>query len=460
MTEELYLRFITVLAACLLVPSVVFFAQSISNPKMRYWKLLAAGAFAIFVASVLIALQSILPPIVPQLIANGLVGVGYYLNLRAVRALEHGKTPARFDGWLLGALLALVAAVYLWANVYEYRVMAVSFAICAFSAVIAVRVRAQRRYLNRLGGGVVVIVAGGNALLTAGRGISALLRSDQYVLSLDLWDPLFFVGSIVVLVGFFIGFFIIGASIIAQRTEALLDHERDLTRRLNAAIADQKNLQKLLIHEIKRPINAMSTLLQTHVSDELALRDKARAEHLLHLLQEAANCLEGIGEYEELSALFERPDTQSLALAAIADDLRTKWRVTVHLSSDLQDCSVIADSFLIDIALGNLIENGQKFGRNIENLCVRIRADQGSVVFDVEDDGPGIPRNEWAAVWGKFYRVGGVGGNPATGSGLGLHAVMSIAQVHSGFAHVLSQSPSCIRLGFPLAAGGSDAVAI
>ena len=62
-------------------------------------------------------------------------------------------------------------------------------------------------------------------------------------------------------------------------------------------------------------------------------------------------------------------------------------------------------------------------------MTVRLLADRfGRVaVFQVEDNGPGIPEGESDLVFQPFYRALGV---EADGSGLGLPIVLEIAQQH------------------------------
>ena len=457
MTEDLYVQFVALLAAALLVPAVVFLAMGISQPKMSYWRILASGMGCIFFASILSALRDFLPVLASTLSANILVGAGYFLNVKASRSLDSINRHNASDLTILVVYSGLSLAVNLFANSYEYRLTVVSAGICVFSALTILQLISMRDSLNKLGVWIVVSVAAANMFLALARAAAALWGSEIHILSLSFWDPVFFIGSIAIVFGFSIGYFIIGSSILSTQTEALLDHERILTQKLNASIEDQKNLQKLVLHEIKRPINALSAALQVVQSSDHTHLYSHNAKDLLRLVNQAGSFLDGISEYDELSGLFDHPNKEFIPLIAIEDDIRSKWRIGIDINEDSRAIVIFADPLLVDIALGNLIENAQKFGHTPDNVRLFIHSDTTHILFDIEDDGPGVPSHEWGRIWGKFYRMGASSSNAIKGCGLGLHAVKRIAEVHGGYARVLSQMPSCVRFAITRTSGSNNA---
>jgi signal transduction histidine kinase len=90
--------------------------------------------------------------------------------------------------------------------------------------------------------------------------------------------------------------------------------------------------------------------------------------------------------------------------------------------------TIAADAKLLFEALSNLVDNAIKFtppgGR------VRVKVEAGPLLV-VEDNGPGVPEGEQAAVLQRFYR--GERDRLTPGSGLGLSIVSAIVRLH-GFA--------------------------
>jgi len=74
--------------------------------------------------------------------------------------------------------------------------------------------------------------------------------------------------------------------------------------------------------------------------------------------------------------------------------------------------------------LANLIDNALRYGGTRIMLTVR-RSEQG-VIWQVADNGPGIPESQRAAAFSPFHRLSG----SVEGAGLGLTIVQRIAHLH------------------------------
>lgn len=86
----------------------------------------------------------------------------------------------------------------------------------------------------------------------------------------------------------------------------------------------------------------------------------------------------------------------------------------------------------------NLLDNGVKFGPDEQHLTVSIATEDGDVVIDVDDQGPGVAAAERDAVFEPFARGAGVS---APGSGIGLAVVRDVVRRHGGSIEVL-RAPS------------------
>ncbi len=66
----------------------------------------------------------------------------------------------------------------------------------------------------------------------------------------------------------------------------------------------------------------------------------------------------------------------------------------------------------------------------------------GYVFIDVEDHGPGIPKQQHKKVFDEFYRCQNESTRETTGTGLGLALVNRFAQAHNGFVEILNAKPT------------------
>jgi two-component system osmolarity sensor histidine kinase EnvZ len=80
-------------------------------------------------------------------------------------------------------------------------------------------------------------------------------------------------------------------------------------------------------------------------------------------------------------------------------------------------------------AIANLVNNAARFA---DHVAVSAGKEDGSLVVEVEDDGPGIPEAEREHVFRPFYRVDDARNQDAGSTGLGLAIARDIARIHGG----------------------------
>ena len=106
------------------------------------------------------------------------------------------------------------------------------------------------------------------------------------------------------------------------------------------------------------------------------------------------------------------------------------------------------DTDLMERVLENLLGNGLKYSPPGGTLRWSVHQEDHAVVFDLEDDGPGIPEAERHLIWEPFYR----GKDQArAGWGLGLSVVKSIVGAH-GFRIELAPTDSGTGTRFQITA--------
>jgi signal transduction histidine kinase len=100
---------------------------------------------------------------------------------------------------------------------------------------------------------------------------------------------------------------------------------------------------------------------------------------------------------------------------------------------------IAGDRDLLFDALANLVDNAIKHGREAGNVVVRLdRCDDGAVI-SVADNGPGIPPDEQAHVFRRFYRLERSRCTP--GNGLGLSLVAAVARLHDARVELSDNAP-------------------
>jgi sigma-B regulation protein RsbU (phosphoserine phosphatase) len=80
----------------------------------------------------------------------------------------------------------------------------------------------------------------------------------------------------------------------------------------------------------------------------------------------------------------------------------------------------------------NLVGNAQKYSRDGGRIRVSLEREADGVCLAVADDGPGIPLDEQARIFERFYRARRADAAGPLGSGLGLPIARALVELHGG----------------------------
>jgi signal transduction histidine kinase len=213
---------------------------------------------------------------------------------------------------------------------------------------------------------------------------------------------------------------------------ATVNHMIAETQRL---MAEVKGATDTIAHDLRTPLTRARARL-SRLQQALGEGDP-KSEDALAVIDELDTVLgrfSAILRISELEARRRRAGFVSIDPAELA-------RQAVELYGPVAEASDVgleaiieavqpieADPKLLFEALSNLVDNAIKFTPPGGKVQVRVEAGPRLVV---QDDGPGVPEGEQAAVLQRFYR--GERDRLTPGSGLGLSIVSAIARLH-GFA--------------------------
>ena len=209
----------------------------------------------------------------------------------------------------------------------------------------------------------------------------------------------------------------------------------------------KSNFIQQISHEIRTPLNILSGFTQVITMPGEELDDDTRAE-VNRQIMESTNRITGlVNKMLELSdansqTVIERND--QLSPEQMADEAVDASGIAQagHLTFDLQ-MSPEAKSIVLTTnhhaavrALSLLLDNARKFTAPAEALqhqeltgpmkhaTLRISADNGQVLFTIEDDGIGIPPNEADHIFEEFVQLD----EYYDGTGIGLTVARSLAR--------------------------------
>jgi signal transduction histidine kinase len=118
--------------------------------------------------------------------------------------------------------------------------------------------------------------------------------------------------------------------------------------------------------------------------------------------------------------------------------------VTFASSVEPVGACATGDRERLTLVVLNLLDNAARHSSDDGKVVIAARADQGGLVIDVVDDGPGIAPEERERVFERFTRGERASGG---GTGLGLAIARWVVRLHGGTIHVSDAHPDAVRPG-------------
>ncbi|MEU4401563.1 HAMP domain-containing sensor histidine kinase [Micromonospora orduensis] len=221
---------------------------------------------------------------------------------------------------------------------------------------------------------------------------------------------------------------------------------------LSAAQARERRFTADVAHELRTPVTALvaaASLLGEHL-DRLPDDARPAARLLVGDVVRLRRLVEDLMEISRLDAGQERPSIEPVDAPALLRGIVAArgWTRRVLVSGD--PVTVRTDARRLERVLANLVANAVEHGGGA--ITATVTGAGPLVVFEVTDEGPGIPAEHLPRVFDRFHKVDP--SRSAPGSGLGLAIAREHATLLGGALSVRSAPDAGARFRLELPAGG------
>jgi two-component system sensor histidine kinase TctE len=208
----------------------------------------------------------------------------------------------------------------------------------------------------------------------------------------------------------------------------------DMMARLERNLQSQQRFIADAAHQMRTPLTGLKMQIELALeeSDPQAMRASLQqiaesSERAIHLINQLLLLARAEASHEKLHT-FVTVDLEKLARDVTQEAVPRALAKEIDLGFEDSGWPLLIDGspLLLRELMSNLIDNAIKYTVPGGRVTVRTCA-QSFAIFEVEDNGCGIPEDESELVFERFYRVLG---SDADGSGLGLSIVRKIAELH------------------------------
>jgi len=241
---------------------------------------------------------------------------------------------------------------------------------------------------------------------------------------------------------------------VEQRTAELAKaKEEALEAKETAEVANlaKSNFLRSISHELRTPLNGILGFSQILEAQSFGPLNEKQAryverviesgQHLLSLIEDVLDLSQiDLGKMElRLSELPLKPLLEN-SLATIREkDLREDLFLTLSISRELEDATIIADAQKLKQIMFNLLSNAVKFSPNGGTIVVDTEQDGDNLIISVIDSGIGIASEDQKKIFTNFYQVRAGLTDKTPGVGLGLPIVKRLVELHGGKIWVHSE---------------------
>lgn len=213
----------------------------------------------------------------------------------------------------------------------------------------------------------------------------------------------------------------------------------------------QENFLLSVSHELKTPISSVTLFLQTLKRHDL---DETKRQDIYDQSLTEIDRLENLVSNLLLTRSIENKNyflnKSPLELDKILHELVERLQGAAlkkhHVSVTAESLQLDADREAIVSIFTNILQNAAKYSPTGSQIDVTLSRKKDGIVFEVSDQGIGIPDAKKNKVFNRFYRDENEMTRKSKGTGLGLFITRFLVELHNGKIELEDNTPQGLRV--------------
>ena len=192
-----------------------------------------------------------------------------------------------------------------------------------------------------------------------------------------------------------------------------------MAKRINRHLNQRAEMLSGISHDIRTPLTRLKLQLAM-------LKQKEISEKMSGDIDEMEKML---NNYLQFAKTQTQETTSKIDLLVLLNSIKkqiTSEKLSIVCNDQIE---LEVRPTALKRSFENIIQNGLKYGNNV---FVEVQKGNNRVIITIDDDGPGIPEEQYKNVFKPFYRLDKSRSLNQSGVGLGLAIVEDIINSHGG----------------------------
>ena len=215
-------------------------------------------------------------------------------------------------------------------------------------------------------------------------------------------------------------------------------YDAELAKRQHAELVAQarEDVLGVVAHDLRNPLNLIQMTVELLIDEDLPV---PRRNEMLDIALRGAKTMnrliDDLLDSVRMQAGRLSLDVEEVSVGTIMRQAEETFRPLaerrhVHFETTVQDGAIVrADPARVSQIVGNLVGNAIKFTPEKGSVKLRATPQDKNVVFQVVDDGPGIPPDNMSHLFDTFWQARK---SDRRGVGLGLAIAKGLVEAHGG----------------------------
>ena len=192
-----------------------------------------------------------------------------------------------------------------------------------------------------------------------------------------------------------------------------------MRKRIVRHLTQRSEMLSGISHDLRTPLTRLKLQLSFIKDEELSKKMSSDINEMEKMLN----------EYLQFTSSTYLEKDETFNISELIEKIINKYNNN-NISKDLiPRVYMIGRKNLIQRSLNNIIDNSIKYANKI-NLILSKK--NSNIIITIEDNGPGIPENEYQNVFKPFYKLNKSRGDSRSSVGLGLSITSDIIKSHGG----------------------------